>query len=105
MAVCVTVAKSGSSYVLALDGNLSNVPIQLPDAGAIPSGCPYALMTAAEWQAYKSLYNNVTAPFDYAQGAAIFGFFLTNTLLCWWVAKNAGLLMDLVRRAASTVRR
>lgn len=48
---------------------------------------------------------DVSSTFDYTQGAAIFSFFLTNVLICWWVAKNAGVIIDLIRRAGVTVRR
>ena len=97
MAMCMSTYydnKSGQYFMTWRDSSGLNI-----------STCSYIAISGAEWSAYNTTYNNVIAPFDYTQGAAIFSFFLTQVMVCWWVAKNAGLRLDLVRRAASSVRR
>lgn len=38
------------------------------------------------------------APYDYANAGAIWAFFFSFTLLLWIIAKNAGLILNFVRR-------
>ena len=41
---------------------------------------------------------NPDAPYDYANAGAIWAFFFSFTICLWLVAKNAGLIMNFIRR-------
>ena len=44
-----------------------------------------------------SLSENVNA-YSYLDGAAIWSFFFSFTVLCWFVAKNVGLVLQFIKR-------
>jgi len=69
------------------------------DVGIAPASCNnYIVLQRDEYLHYQALYNASVAPYDYLNGAAIFGFFFTFTLGLWLVSRSAGEIMQAVRR-------
>ena len=46
----------------------------------------------------QSYIDGLVVPFDYVLAASIFSFFFSFTVGCWIVAKNAGVILEAVRR-------
>lgn len=108
-ATCATLVNSwGSPQVVQLQS--TSVP-----AGGLEA-CALLYMTGAEYASIQEASNQTEAietlqaqmaalqaattpvPFNYAAASSLFGFFFSFTVGCWLVAKNAGLILEAIKR-------
>lgn len=84
MAICLTIQTGGALKVAT---------------NPSPASCTgYIALQRDEYEHYQSLYQASIAPYDYLNGAAIFGFFFTFTVGLWMVSRSAGEIMSAVKR-------
>lgn len=98
MATCAAVTQ-----IMAYDSNSSNVrkPYLVPvvQSSVLPADCTGLLMISpSEYQQYQQALQVSMEPFDYAQASAIFAFFFSFVVGCWYVSKNIGVILEAVRR-------
>lgn len=65
---------------------------------AITRGPGYVLLSPTEFIQLRDMHDATMVPFDYAAAAALFAFFFSFTVGCWFVAKNFGLVISAVKR-------
>lgn len=61
-------------------------------------GVGYVLLSPTEFIQLRDMHDATMVPFDYAAAAALFAFFFSFTVGCWFVAKNFGLVISAVKR-------
>lgn len=99
MAVCaVAQAFYGCSNVSGTSCSKVAINAYVVNATAPASCTGGVLISGAEYFDYQNALISSTAAFDYAQAAAIFGFFFSFVVGTWLVAKNFGLILEAVRR-------
>ncbi len=65
---------------------------------AITGGPGYVLLSPTEFIQLRDMHEATMVPFDYAAASALFAFFFSFTVGCWFVAKNFGLVISAVKR-------
>ncbi len=65
---------------------------------AITFGVGYVLVSPTEFIQLRDMHEATMVPFDYAAASALFAFFFSFTVGCWFVAKNFGLVISAVKR-------
>ncbi len=64
----------------------------------ITVGVGYVLVSPTEFIQLRDMHEATMVPFDYAAASALFAFFFSFTVGCWFVAKNFGLVISAVKR-------
>jgi len=67
-------------------------------AAGEPSTCTAVLLSGTEYQHYQDLYLSSNQPFDYVQASAIFSFFFSFVVGCFYISKNAGMILQAIKR-------
>lgn len=95
------------------DSNGVRIPTVLSPSSVSAVNCIYGVvLSAAEYEQLQGVLSRVSLleqasggssatdsqPFDYVKAAAIFSFFFSFTVGCWYVAKHLGLFIDAVKR-------
>ena len=55
-------------------------------------------LTSRTGTLYLTPCDKPDAPYDYANAGAIWAFFFSFTVVLWLIAKNAGLILDFIKR-------
>lgn len=99
MAKCAT---QTTIYACTVSGSSScfrsafSVPVV--NATAPESCAGLIVISPSEYAMYQAALQSNLEPFDYVQASAIFAFFFSFVVGCWYVSRNIGVILEAVRR-------